>query len=318
MRCWFWNIDQSHQVFFAKELQVGRLRQGWGYQARLNLRTLKGKLDRSKPLDDEEQMCWKGCSPMLESIEKGDLVVVKNVPTQEEFTIVKVMGPYDFQIDPEVKDFGHYLPVAAPRVYHKLSNNVPAPFINALNRARNRIRITNLHDDTVALLYKRESEESDTKPEELRDKLHSWRESLIPELKALVRGGLNPKNAERLVLLLLEREGIRVEFTAGPNERGADLVGSTSVMRSITSKVAIQVKMHWGRDDDTTGLDQLEKALTEHNVDACLLVSFADDLGDAVQERLKHLKRSHNVEALYGRELYSQLLDLLVDTEYDE
>jgi hypothetical protein len=317
MRSWFWNIDRRHQSFFAEELLAGRLRQGWGYQPRLDLRTLKGKLDNSKPLDDEEQVCWKGNSPMFESIEEGDLVVVKNVPTSEDFTIVKVSGPYNFQIDPDMGDFGHYLPVTGLRVYNKLSSNVPAPFANALNRAQNRIRVTNLHDDTVALLYLRESGESDTEPEELLDKLHSWRESLIPELKKLIRQGLNPGNAERLVLRLLEREGIRVEVTAGPNERGADLIGSTSVMRSLTSKIAIQVKMHWDRDDDTTGVDQLEKALTEHNVDACLLVSFADELGVAVHDRLKFLKRGHNVEALYGDELYSQLFDLLVGIEHD-
>jgi hypothetical protein len=128
MRCWLWNIDNRHQEFFAKELRAGRLRQGWGYEPRLDLRKLKQKVDSDKELDDAERKCWKGCSPMLQSITEGDLVVVKKVPSWEKFTIARINGPYTFAVDPQLGDFGHILPVTGPREYHKLSARVPAPF----------------------------------------------------------------------------------------------------------------------------------------------------------------------------------------------
>lgn len=320
MHCWFWNIDTKHQTYFARELKAGRLRQGWGYEERLDLRKLKQKVDNKKKLDDGEQQCWKGCSPMIHSIEKGDLVVVKHVPAYEKFTIVKIKGSYDFRMDPKVGDFGHFLPVTGPREYHKLSGNVPAPFASALDRARSRIIPTYNHADSVVSLYERKHGDSDNEPEELRDKIRLWRMALIPHLKEVVREGLRYKGAEHLIKLLLERRGISVNFTAGRNERGADMLGTASFasLGSLDYSVAVQVKMHRGVDNDTTGLDQLGRALAEHKVDACLLVSFADELGEAVDKKLECLKRTHNIEVLYGDDLYSQVLDLIVHGDHSE
>ncbi|MGA3131311.1 MAG: restriction endonuclease [Terracidiphilus sp.] len=320
MRCWFWNIDVRHQKYFAMELKAGRLRQGWGYEPRLDLRKLKQKVDNEKALDDAEQKCWKGCSPMLHSIEEGDLVVVKHVPAHEMFTIVKINGPYDFRMDSKVGDFGHLLPVTGLREYNKLSGNVPAPFASALDRARSRIISTYNHADSVVTLYERKHADSDNEPEELRSRIRSWRKALIPPLKEVVRKGLRHKSAERLIKLLLEQRGISVNFTAGRNERGADTLGTASFasLGSLDYSVAVQVKMHRGVENDTTGLDQLERALAEHEVDACLLVSFADELGEAVEKSLKRLKRTHNIEVLYGDDLYSQLLNLIVDGDHAE
>jgi bifunctional pyridoxal-dependent enzyme with beta-cystathionase and maltose regulon repressor activities len=90
---------------------------------------------------------------------------------------------------------------------------------------------------------------------------------------------------------------------------------SFASLENLNYRVAIQVKMHDGVENDTTGLDQLERALSEHRVDACLLVSFADKLGDEFDKRLRTLKRKHNVEVLYGDDLYSELLDLIINPD---
>jgi hypothetical protein len=315
LRCWVWNIDRKNADFFAKELKAGRLRQGWGYEPRLDLRRLKQKVDSAKPLDAEEQRCWKGCSPMILSIEKGDLIVVKNVPDGKSFTIAKVNGRYDFRIDPKIGDFGHLLPVAGGREFHKLSAAVPAQFASAIDRAQSRIIPTDKHADRVIALYGRRQGLSDKKPEELRGRIGSWRTELISHLKKHVREALQHKNAERLIEMMLKQRGISVDFTAGPNERGADMVGTASFasLENLNYRVAIQVKMHDKVENDTTGLDQLERALSEHRVDACLLVSFADRLGNEFDKRLRTLKRKHNFEVLYGDDLYSELLDLIVN-----
>jgi hypothetical protein len=252
---------------------------------------------------------------MITSIEEGDLVVVKNVPDGKSFTIVKVTGPYEYHIDNNTGDFGHILPVTGHREFNKLANMVPARLASALDRARRRIIPTIRHADTVVALYERSKTSDEMKPEELRSRLVSWRQKLIPHLKAIILEDLRPESAEQLIEILLKQRGIVVDVIAGPNERGADMLGTVSFasLEGLSFRVAIQVKKHDGVENETNGLDQLERALSEHRVDACMLVSFADELGDRFDKRLKALQQKHNVEVLYGNELYSELLDLIVD-----
>jgi len=65
MECWFWNIDTPSQAYFRAELEQGRLRQGWGYDHKLDLRRIKAKLDQSAQLGEEEQATWSHCQSML-------------------------------------------------------------------------------------------------------------------------------------------------------------------------------------------------------------------------------------------------------------
>jgi hypothetical protein len=93
---WIWNIDNNYQQFFADELKAGRLRQGWGYDARLDLRQIKQKADAGQPLDDEESAAWGRLSVMIDWIKPDDLVLVKNTPTWGYYTLAEVAGGYDF------------------------------------------------------------------------------------------------------------------------------------------------------------------------------------------------------------------------------
>lgn len=92
---------------------------------------------------------------MLDSIGVGDLIAVKNVPSRDKFTIVRVKGPYNFKMGVD-HDLGHYLPIEKDKVFTKTAGVVPAPFVNALNRAQNAIRITYRHADTVLTLFSRQ------------------------------------------------------------------------------------------------------------------------------------------------------------------
>ncbi len=118
MECWFWNIDPSAQDYFSSELDKGTLRQGWGYDERLKLSKLKTKTDDHIAFDDEEQRAWDRCNTMLLYIKEGDLIVVKNVPTREQFTIVEVKGSYDYNIE-DIGDYGHILPVKLKKLKAK-------------------------------------------------------------------------------------------------------------------------------------------------------------------------------------------------------
>lgn len=317
MECWFWNIDPGAQEYFSSELNKGVLRQGWGYDERLDLRKLKTKTDNNIPFDDEEQRAWDRCNTMLIYINEGDLVVVKNVPTWEQFTIVKIKGGYNYSIE-DIGDYGHMLPVIIVNTFHKYSKVVPSPFINALNREQNPIRITYKHSQTVRELASiiPSSEEKD-KPELFKDKVISWRESLFPTLKESLKRNLTASETERLILEMLRRDGLDVLWNAGAYEKGADILCDVQLGYGLLSKIAIQVKMHWGEDYDITGIEQLEKAFEAHSVQAGLLVSMAEKLGDNVIKRIEKAKKKYNIQVLYGEQLYGRLLELIADSSLD-
>jgi len=254
---------------------------------------------------------------MLLYVREDDLAAVKNVPSRDHFTIVKVTGGYDFKID-ELGDYGHLLPVAIVNTFHKYSRVVPSPFINALNRERNPIRITYAHTRTVRELASivPTSDKKD-KPEEFKDKLRGWRRSLLPRLAETLKSTLSPREAERLILEMLRRDGMDVLWNAGASEQGADILCDVQLGYGLLSKIAVQVKMHWGEDYDITGVEQLEKAFQSHQVEAALLVTMADKLGNNVLERIEEAQKKYNIRVLYGEELFEGLLKLITDASLD-
>lgn len=80
---WIWNIDSSQQRLFADELKAGRLRQGWGYADRLDLRLIQKRNQEKRALDEEESAAWTRLNVMIADwgIKLGDIILVKNTPT---------------------------------------------------------------------------------------------------------------------------------------------------------------------------------------------------------------------------------------------
>jgi predicted Mrr-cat superfamily restriction endonuclease len=319
MSCWFWNIDKAEHKYFNDELEKHRLRQGWGYDDKLDLRKLNGKVASKIPLDEAEQGAWSRCWYMLAEIKVGDLVVVKNVPKHDRFTIVKVTGPYDFTNTTQ-GDYEHVLPVETVGVYHKQSAVVPATLVNALNRAQSPIIRTIKHHQAVCDLASKAADttpEVKVKPERFKEKVARWQKSLLPHLKDALQKDLSHNETERLVLEMLkrDRDGKDVEWIAGPSERGADILCSVQIGYGITYKLAVQVKMHPGQDNDQTGIEQLEQAFTAHGVQAGILVTTADTLGPDLTKRIKESK--YNIQVIYGEDLYGRLLEWMADPSLD-
>ena len=131
---------------------------------------------------------------------------------------------------------------------------------------------------------------------------------------ALAQKNLSHSDAEQLVQAMLARDGLETIWTAGPAERGADILGEVQLPYGLNSRIAVQVKMHWDVDNDTTSVDQLELALREHSAHAGLLVTMASELGDKLKTRLERARRRRNIRVLYGDELYSRLAELVADS----
>lgn len=322
MQCWFWNIASDRQEYFKQELDNGRLRQGWGYDDALDLRKIKEKISEGQELDKKEQITWDRCRFMLESIAKGDLIVVKNIPKRNNFSIVKVEGSYQFNRG-EIGDFGHFLPIngAEVKAYHKNSKFVPAPFVNALNREQYPIRRTKKHRETVVQLFSeiKASEEDTLKPQEQKEKIENWKLEISDFLKNKLYENLNSKDAEKFIQLFLQWDGDDnrdVEDISGPKEEGADLILKEKIGYGIESAIGVQVKMHWGTDNSIDGISQLKRAIDAHDVQAGLLITFANEIGPDLKKEIEDAQKEYNIEVFYGNELFLRLLEMTIDPEY--
>lgn len=317
MTCWFWNIAAGESDTFWSELQEGWLRQGWGYDPGLDLRRLKKKRQQGEDLTKKEESAWDHCYEMLESVEPEDVVAVKNVPDGEHFTLVRVEGEYDFDLE-GLDDFGHRLPVSIIQTFHKQSPVVPAPLTNALDRERYPVRRTRKHRDRVQTLATANHPNSIAgQPEAESEMLERWRGQLIPALRNQLKESLNARLAERLVLGMLQSDGLDVDYIAGPAEAGADVLSEVDIGYGLSSGLAVQVKMRWGTDNRTDGVEQLKQALEVHGADVGLLVTFADKLGPKLQEALEEAQKEYRIQAFWGEDLYRRLLETIFDPEFE-
>lgn len=189
--------------------------------------------------------------------------------------------------------------------------------VQALNRERHPIRRTKAHHERVVNLAEVEPAKAQ-EAEPFKEMIDGWKEGLRGHLEEMLHENVRPKEAERLVLEMLQNDGLDVDWTAGPDERGADLMTKTMLGYGMSTNVAIQVKYHPGKECNPGVLNQIEQAFEERDVDAGLLVTFASELSEEVEERLTKLKHEYreNVEVLYGEDLYMRLLELIADTEH--
>lgn len=120
-RYWAIRTDQARRPFFWRELQAGRLRQGWGYRPELDLENLAELRREGKKLAKYQQDAWRGNRRLLptepDSMQTGDVVVLLHMPDYGTWSIARVTGDYRFEISAEpndvdgTPDYGHIRPV---------------------------------------------------------------------------------------------------------------------------------------------------------------------------------------------------------------
>ena len=72
---WGYRICNESASLFNKELQEGRLRQGWGYDLGQDLRNLT--------VDDGARKNLK----MYKEVKKGDILLIPRIPSWEDITL---------------------------------------------------------------------------------------------------------------------------------------------------------------------------------------------------------------------------------------
>lgn len=96
------------------EVRAGRLRQGWGYQPKQELTLLRDRRERGLPLDRDDDWAWPNRRMLADEpdgMQIGDLVLLPHLPVEWHWAVVRITGPYRYEIDPRMGDYGHILPV---------------------------------------------------------------------------------------------------------------------------------------------------------------------------------------------------------------
>jgi hypothetical protein len=249
-RYWIMRVDHREaKNFLWSELKAGRLRQGWGYREDQNLEAIAARRKKSAAITDEQQDAWRGNRRMLgsepDSIQDGDIILVPHLPEDRHWSILRVVGPYRFQIPKAPKDYGHVLPVEL------LSEDRPVGFqakgvaAGLRQTMRNLSRLWNIDHlaEPVEQILKSLQEPTGPSGDDEGDRL----EALLGEIEAAgwerFRFYFQGAEFEAPCVRLLETlygEG-NVEHTGGKNENGADAICSYRDPLGVPHRVAVQI-----------------------------------------------------------------------------
>ena len=148
---WGYRIDVKNQDFFFKELEQGRLRQGWGY-------------DKNQELPDTKDSGAKKNLSMYKNVKKGDILLIPRLPDWGSVAIAEAVEDwndkekgYRFEIDDEKKDFGHIFPARYIGCFNRHGKDVSGNIQSTL-KARNRFwNISRLSKDVEKIIQNLEN-----------------------------------------------------------------------------------------------------------------------------------------------------------------
>jgi Protein of unknown function DUF262. len=113
-RYWALRTDPNRRAELWAEIRAGRLRQGWGWDPDMDLQVVAERVLTREPLTDWQQQAWANrrmLTSLPDGIHIGDLVLVPHMPEHRRFSLVRVVGAYEFDGGQAFGDYGHILPV---------------------------------------------------------------------------------------------------------------------------------------------------------------------------------------------------------------
>lgn len=294
-----------------RELEQGRLRQGWGWKRDHDLRLLAQQA-RSRKLSDEEARVWRNrrlLDTEPDGLKKGDVIVIPNLPQQGRWVLARVTGGYDFApVDVpggSGSDYGHIVAVSPIRDANGKIAVVEADneHVDARLRAtmRNQSRmwsIDALGAAVDALINAIDAGKDTHTPEPEVQKAEGFFEAVRQAAWQHIASKYKGAEFEHLVRRLFEciyGDG-RVEHWGGKGEKGADLIVFTRDPLGIEYKIAVQVKLHEGVEDDARALSQIKQAREYHKVDAGVVVTTAEEMSEAFQARREALEENLGID----------------------
>ena len=332
---WAVRTARENQGFFFNELQAGRLRQGWGYDSRLDARKLVEKYNKQgwDALDEEERDAWRNLKlagfdnngDKGGGVKVGDIILIPNLPEDSMFCFVEVVGEYDFHIPNEIKDFGHILPVKllTPNGVHNLNQCVHADIRYTL-RTRNRMwsldYYKNYLDEILGKASAGEALDKATDPKEqlteaIKKASNPIRVALWEEVQRVLQAAEWEQPLRKALAVIYPGAG--VEHHGGPNEKGKDLLIQWPNPFDEHGKrfvIPVQVKNYSGTHDDTGALEQIDQAVRElkgnSHVIAAVILSTADKFSENFQKERQRIEEMLGIPLIAA--LRPQVMDILL------
>ncbi|WP_437957219.1 restriction endonuclease [Sorangium sp. So ce119] len=316
--------DRTRRDFILRELEQGRLRQGWGWKRDHDLRLLARQV-RSRKLSDEEARVWRNrrlLDTEPDGLKKGDVIVIPNLPEQGRWVLARVTGGYDFSPirvqEGAGPDYGHIVTVSPIRepggkiaVVEADNEHVDARLRATMRNPSRMWAIDALGAAVDALIDAIGAGKDTHTPEPEVQKAEGFFEAIRQAAWQHIKQKYEGAEFEHLVRRLLEciyKDG-RVEHWGGAGEKGADLIVFTRDPLGIEYKIAVQVKLHQGTEHDTTALSQIKQAREYHKVDAGVVVTTAEQMSEAFQARREALEEELGIDIrLVDRDEFVELV----------
>lgn len=253
---WGYRIDVKNQDFFFKELEQGRLRQGWGY-------------DKNQELPDTKDSGARKNLSMYHNVKKGDILLIPRLPDWGSVAIAEAAEDWDdkekgykFEIDDEKKDYGHIFPAKYIGCFNRHGKDVSGNIQSTL-KARNRFwNISRLSEDVEKIIKNLEGNKESTSVIENIKNIVSEKVKTYFDLKECCDKIVDEYNKkftasqwEEVLKNVLEKiyPEYEIEKTGGmkEEEHGTDiLVNVPGISISESYNIAIQVKNYEGKISD--------------------------------------------------------------------
>ena len=334
---WGYRIDVKNQDFFFKELEQGRLRQGWGYA------------ENQKLPETKDSGARKNLS-MYHNVKKGDILLIPRLPDWGSVAIVEATQDWDdkekgykFEIDDEKKDYGHIFPARYIGCFNRHGKDVSGNIQSTL-KARNRFwNISRFSEDIEKIIKNLEGNRESTSVIENIKNIVSEQVKSHFDLKGFSEKVIDEYNRkftasqwEEVIKNILEKiyPGYEIERIGGSKEEkhGTDILVTISGLSNLEKyNIAMQVKNYNDVISDNNidniikQINKAEEYVWENNgklIDKILVITSAkkeenpklieeckkEDIKVIFSEELKNLIFKSIIESIDLKEIFDEML----------
>ena len=320
---WGYRIDVKNQDFFFKELEQGRLRQGWGY-------------DKNQELPDTKDSGARKNLSMYKNVKKGDILLIPRLPDWGSVAIAEAAEDwnegYKFEIDDEKKDFGHIFPAKYIGCFNRHGKDVSGNIQSTL-KARNRFwNISRFSEEIEKIIKNLEGNKESTSVIENIKNIVSEKVKTYFDLKECCDRIVDEYNKkftasqwEEVLKNVLEKiyPECEIEKTGGmkEEEHGTDiLVNVPGISISESYNIAIQVKNYEGKISDENIdniIQQINKAEVyewENNgkvIGKILIITSAEEKDNP---KLIEKCKKENIKVIFSEELKKLIFQSIIES----
>lgn len=310
-RRWVVRTDVRHlDDVILPSLAGGELRQGWGWRDDQDL-NIVGPLFNEKgreALNDAQRATWSRVQHFWpehwQPVCEGDLILLPKVPKPGRWALMRITGPYRYEIHRASGDYGHILPVET--VVSEIAPEnaaVDAGLVRTMRCSQPMWSIDHLSGSVDKLLATdADVARVDSDSVRLRGVLDSTLDKLLQD----VREGFQANQLERPVyrLLTLVFDDAAVEDLTGRGEHGADFYVSETDRFGIDRSTVVQLKDH-DPLNDIRALEQVEEAFEHYRPSAAVIIATAHSEDASFEKARVELSERLGipVTTVLGREL---------------